>query len=698
MPVYMPWLTVACALLVCVGVISASIVDGYFVPLAMALIIILLIFVLKIRRSLLLFSLLPLLAFAYARYRVEGPTANDLSAYLNRTVVFAASLVDKAEYQNSGRMAANNIAVLDVHKLIFPRNKEISGRVRLVIFTANRTKSPGYQEGQILQIKGQVLALTKYQEPWSAGMIALDRRQGIFCCVEANADDVLVIGRGVIGNSTAKSCSALIDLIRKRITAVHLQSLGTKCGSLLASMVLGNQAVSLDLNLLAAFRKVGLSHLVAASGFNLTVVTMITYWILRIICPDKRIVTLAVGGNVLIYAALAGLSASIVRAAITCMLVLIAKYFHRRLHGLATLALGLIINVIADPSAVIEPGGQLSYAATAGIICGAETVAKSLSFGNANKLINIFSATLSVVLMAQLAVIPVQIYHFWQMGMLFLPANLIIDPLVTPVTIIGFSASLASLLNLPGLPFGLVICQWLDWLAAIPLQIIICVTEKLAACDLAVLNTGQPTVMVIVFYYVMFAIWLICLRNKRRWLLSTVLFLSSLMILFYQPELKRPVVVVLPRAVICISTKRQAFCFGNLDRQVNKILAFYATKNNRWCTFGENNPKPISLQLEDKPQTIVVSLVKESVVCPDKVKWVNEVDNSCLLLRVSDQREQNLYAILPKKNQLYMGNRLLKGQLTRQLGSDLDLKICCSNKCFVFFKLADKNDRLLLGK
>ncbi len=528
---------------------------------------------------------------------------------------------------------------------------------RLSIVGRVNDNSPDYQAGQILQIKGQVRALAdEYRQPWLSGLAAAQARQGIFCQIQAYSDDVIVLGR----RTTDKS---LVEIVRERIIKSHLQFLGTKAGGLLASMVLGDQAVSLDQGLLDAFRKIGLSHIVAASGFNLTVVTMITYWILRTLCCDKRLVTLIVGGNVLIYAALAGLSASIVRAAITCILVLIATYFHRRLHGLATLSFVLIVNVIADPTAILEPGGQLSYAATAGIICGAEIMAGIILFGSNNKLAKIFSATLAVILMAQLAVLPVQLFHFRQMGLLFLPANLLIDPFVTPVTIAGFLASVAAIINLPGLPLGVVVCQWLDWLAAIPLQIIICVTEKLASFDLTVLNTGRPLVVAIVFYYAMFAVWLLYLQKKRFRLLATVLFFCSLAALFYQPPLKQPVIVILSRSIICINEQRKAFCFGSSNRQTNKILAYYAANRSGIVSL------PLLLSKEEKIT-------------------VQEIKDNGLMLIVNRNNAQHLYVILFAKKK---GGKLLsKSQFINELHA-IDFRICCPGKAISFYSLGTGN-------
>jgi hypothetical protein len=334
-----------------------------------------------------------------------------------------------------------------------------------------------------------------------------------------------------------------------------------------------------------------------------------------------------------------------------------------------------MINIIIDPGVLTDPGGQLSYAATAGIICGAETVNSILSSGSRNKILKIFSATLSVVLMAQLAVLPIQLFHFWQMGLLFLPANLLIEPFVTPITITGFLASLAAILNVPGLALGLTVCQWLDWLAAIPLQIIICVTEKLAAFDFAVLNTGRPILAVIGFYYLLLAVWLICLQKERYRLLSTTFFIFSLLALFYQPPLKRPMIIVLPHAIICINECRQGLYLGSPSRQTNKILAYYATSRGscQQAIIENNGGQKILAQIVNSH-----ALFLSPVVTDNKPLASSSRTYAVTLGKIGNDRQ--LMA------RLSQSQTLSRNEWSRQLQS-IDLKICCPGRAIHFYSM-----------
>ncbi len=624
MPIYLPWITVLTALLTVVGILSA--IDTCALLISLYVVSLIIVFTLsflglvKLSKSLLLLCSVPILSFLYATYRLPVASSNNLSNYLNQKVIFTASIVDLPKLLYSTRTA--NISTMQVHSLtlLFPEQKSLDGHAQIVISAFKQNNLSTYFDGQLVHIEGKVTSIDRSQAPWLSGLINKTKRNGIFCQIHTCAAKIKTLpkkndlsARTSEINTFAKNIAvSIIDQLRKNITNTHLCCLGEKAGSLLASMVLGDRAATLDAQLLNTFRKLGLSHVVAASGFNLTIVTMLSYWFLRKISLSRKMVTAIVITNVIFYAALAGLSASIVRAAITCILVLIVHFHYRRLHSMAALSLVLMINLIIDPRVVMEPGAQLSYTAVAGIIFGANTLADAFSLGSKNKAATLSAAAVSVVLIAQISVLPIQLYHFWQAGLLFLPANLLIDPLVAPVTIIGFIASLFSLINLPFMPFGIFICQCLDWLAAIPLQIIISISEKLATSDLSLINTGQPAPVAIIVYYLSLISCLIFLPVKRLRSLGIVLFCASFCVLFYQPELKQAVIIILPSSTITINRQRQAICFGERDSKTNKILAYYATSLFDYPKIASDKDRPIPpFQLWSKQNSILLEAPKD---------------------------------------------------------------------------------------
>lgn len=69
-----------------------------------------------------------------------------------------------------------------------------------------------------------------------------------------------------------------MDKIRKGIINTHISHLGDHSGKLLASIVLGDRAVNLPSKVRDSFRACGLSHLLAASGFNLSILVGSVYF------------------------------------------------------------------------------------------------------------------------------------------------------------------------------------------------------------------------------------------------------------------------------------------------------------------------------------------------------------------------------------------------------------------------------------
>jgi hypothetical protein len=200
------------------------------------------------------------------------------------------------------------------------------------------------------------------------------------------------------------------------------------------------------------------------------------------------------------------------------------------------------------------------------------------------------------------------------------------------------------------------------------------VTEKLATFDLAVLNTGKPLPAAIILYYSMFAVWLISLQRQRWRLLATVLFVLSLLTLFYQPALKCPTIIILPHSIICINEHRQVMYLGANNRQANKILAYYGACKDK--------------EIDNKNKEIT----RLQFLCSQGRKILAQQLNEKTLALIVDKQ---IYAItLGKLNsgdeklaiQLRQSQALSRSQFSKQL-SGIDLKIYCPSKSISFHSI-----------
>ncbi len=327
MPIYMPWLSIAAAILSVIASIFANNKCIWFLPMYAALFAAFALMsfmgIIKVTRAFIFLALIPILMFVYMDWYAADNNEDGLSNYVNQRLIFKAVFLEEPKLSQSSNEVICT-GVIRLLELVCPEQKAISGKARLII-VSNKNRSLQFKTGQVVQIDGRIKNICREQVPWLASLEISSRRKGIFYRVWACARDIRVIDSTEIENAFINESNKFIDHLRQHISNLHLRYLGTKAGSLLASMVLGDRAVTLDDDILNAFRKIGLSHIVAASGFNLTIVTIITYWLLRKMFAQRLIVTSIVCLNVILYAILAGLSASIVRSAIACLLLLLMR-------------------------------------------------------------------------------------------------------------------------------------------------------------------------------------------------------------------------------------------------------------------------------------------------------------------------------------------------------------------------------------
>ena len=137
-------------------------------------------------------------------------------------------------------------------------------------------------------------------------------------------------------------------------------------GILAAGMLWGGSE-SLSRQTKEAYRRVGLLHIVAASGYN---VTLVTGWILSacLIWLSRRWALGVTIVGVVIYMLIAGWQASIIRAGIMSILAMVGLILGRERDAKWLLILTGVVMLATNPKLISDIGFQLSFAATWGIL------------------------------------------------------------------------------------------------------------------------------------------------------------------------------------------------------------------------------------------------------------------------------------------------------------------------------------------
>jgi competence protein ComEC len=210
------------------------------------------------------------------------------------------------------------------------------------------------------------------------------------------------------------------------------------------------QRNNLPSDLTSALIVVGLVHIVAVSGYNLTVITRAISRVRLGSKYQRLILSLLL---VALFILMTGLSASIVRAAIISSLGLWAWFYGRKFKPLVLIGLAAAITGFANPFYVWgDLSWYLSFLAFFGVLVIAPLLTKKL-FVRSPKLITL---VLIETLAAELMTLPLIMMSFSQLSLIGLLANLLVVPLIPIAMLLCTAAAFAGML-IPSLS------GWLSW-------------------------------------------------------------------------------------------------------------------------------------------------------------------------------------------------------------------------------------------
>lgn len=215
---------------------------------------------------------------------------------------------------------------------------------------------------------------------------------------------------------------------------------------------------------------VGLVHIVAVSGYNLTILVSAAGR-LRLFSKYQRLVVsllLIIG-----FLLMTGLAASIVRAAIVSSLSLWAGFYGRRIRPILILTFAAALTALINPFYVWgDPSWYLSFLAFSGILIIAPILSHRL-FRRPPKLL---AAAAIETFSAELMALPIIMLMFGQLSLIGLLANVLVVPLVPLAMLQSAIAALVGMLS-PSLagwvawPANFLLTYMLDivrWLSGLP--------------------------------------------------------------------------------------------------------------------------------------------------------------------------------------------------------------------------------------
>ncbi len=276
----------------------------------------------------------------------------------------------------------------------------------------------------------------------------------------------------------------IIFLIKARALEILYQLWPDPEASLLAGILLGVES-GISEGVQKAFRETGTTHIIAISGFNITIVAgFFSRFFSRMLNPRRGALAALLG--ICLYTLLVGADAAVVRAAVMGGLSIFAQQIGRRQHGINAAALASLVMILINPQLPWDISFQLSLSATLGLILYADPLAgwflalssRFLPLERAQRITQPVSEYILFTFAAQLTTLPVMLYHFHSFSLNTFLTNPAILPVQPPIMIVGGLALILGLIWFPlgrlvaplVYPFVLYTIRVVEWFSRLPIN------------------------------------------------------------------------------------------------------------------------------------------------------------------------------------------------------------------------------------
>jgi len=399
----------------------------------------------------LLAGIIAFLASVYLQIRTPQPASDDISNLILNSgnsqdllITVRGEINSIPRLTRSGRgqfwLKANQVNEITNNNTPISVGRDVSG---LVYVTLPLLKTTGLYPGESIAITGSLYQPQPPSNPGGFNFKKYLAQQGAFAGLR---------GR-YISHDDSQPAPWGLWKIRQRITRAQAKLLGVPEGSLLSAMVLGRLAVDLPYEIRDIFVQVGLAHILAASGFQVSFLLGIILAVTQRFSPKIRfglgLLTL------LLYLGLTGISPSVLRATLMGLAVLIALVTQRQTKPLNVLLGVAILLLIANPTWIFDIGFQLSFLATLGLMVTVPPLMQGL-----NWMPPFFASLIAVPLAVTIWTLPLQLYIFNVLSPYSILVNIIASPLISIITLGGMASALVALM-LPGM--GSLIAQGLHY-------------------------------------------------------------------------------------------------------------------------------------------------------------------------------------------------------------------------------------------
>jgi competence protein ComEC len=295
-----------------------------------------------------------------------------------------------------------------------------------------------------------------------------------------------------------------VDKFRREFGAGMQSALPEPAASFGLGILIGQRSTLPD-DVAAQLAAVGLTHIIAVSGYNLTIIVDAVRRLTAKLSKYQS--TLIALGLLGLFLLTTGMSASIVRASIVSGLGIWAWYYGRTIKPVLLISFAATLTAAWNPLYLWgDIGWYLSFLAFFGVLVIAPLVTRRLYKDREPRFLQ---AILIETTCAQIMTLPLILYIFQQVSVVSLLANILVIPLVPIAMLVALIAGLAGML-------APAVAGWFAWPAQMILTYVLDIANILSRVPHALVKYSLSLVGLLFLYGVIIVVTVVLWRKIRQ--------------------------------------------------------------------------------------------------------------------------------------------------------------------------------------
>ena len=403
--------------------------------------------------------------------------------------------------------------------------KQVNSKI-LVTFFANKNVYENIETGDTISVTGRLTTPKSASNPSEFCYATYLRLQNIHARLFVNDGNFMLVSKPDKG---VYKFLASLNRLRNKIVDMHATNIKSPELELLGGIVFGDDAVSPTPEMKTSFQHSGLTHIIAASGMNVSMIFGMWFFLSQIIRINYKLSIIIGMASVVCYTCMTGFGPPVLRATLMLLLILFGKLIDRKANSVTLLFIVALLMLLISPTMVTNIGFQLSFTVTLGLLSTCPLIFDKIK----NKFLNVAASFVIVPIIAQFFAAPIQMFYFNSFSPYAVFANISVVPTLSIVSYLGFTSSILATIK----PIAYYCVKFFDILLMPFLSFIVGVADFFSKLPYSNVTVPSPSIFQIILYYIILLsiIAYFAVENKKKLCVSLAVFSLILLTLTYIP-------------------------------------------------------------------------------------------------------------------------------------------------------------------